>query len=350
MKIITSRPIIVAPVNVISSFPTEEPIRIFPLTSVTIDDELTGEDDYYMNADGSDTYLPFDAQTNLMTFTDETNERYFMSFDGEEFYNAKGEKIKGVFQKFGKGVVKVGKGVGKAFKKVGRFIVKGSKNVAIGVKKVSGKVKAGAKKLIHHKKKDKGGENAKGETKLQKRIREHNEKKDKRKKEIEDAKAKGLTPPPPIPNTPPPPTPEQKKAEQQEQNQNKPGGEVVGGEKDVFTEPLEKAIETTPKDKIIDVEGQKFSTEGIEPGKEVVVSTDQEGNKVVGVEYDASKVVAVTGTDGNIEYVKEKEVKPKMSTTTKVLIGVGGALVVGFILYFILRKKDTGTSNVVVVK
>jgi len=46
-----------------------------------------------------------------------------------------------------------------------------------------------------------------------------------------------------------------------------------------------------------------------------------------------------TGSDYTAPLPPPPPAKKKMTTTTKVLIGVGSALVLGGILYFVLRKK-----------
>lgn len=73
----------------------------------------TCDDKNYYKFDGADLYVGFDG----------------------EYYNAKGEKVKGFFQKIGQGFKKVGQGV--AF--VGKQIAKGTKFVVANIKKVVGK-------------------------------------------------------------------------------------------------------------------------------------------------------------------------------------------------------------------
>jgi hypothetical protein len=62
----------------------------------------------------------------------------YIGFDGE-YYNAKGEKVKGFFKNVGKGFVAVAKGVGKGVAFVGKNIAKGTKFVVANIKKVVGK-------------------------------------------------------------------------------------------------------------------------------------------------------------------------------------------------------------------
>jgi len=245
----------------------------------------------------NDDFIPFDGRTDLEELSGFDGEIIYCSADGENFYNAKGEKLKGFFKKVGGGIVKGGKAVGKALKKVGHAIVGASKKVAKGVKTAGGKVKAGAKKLIHHKKKEKTASADKDKT---------------------GSADKG------------------KPGTASTSNENKANTQA----EDVFTKPLEKATPQTPPEKVVEVNGQKYSTEGVEKGKEVVVTTNEAGQEIAGVEYAPSEVVAVTGKDGNIEYHTPEAVSgSKMTTTTKVLIGVGIALVLGTIVYFAMRNK-----------
>jgi hypothetical protein len=310
-------------------------MKVFTTYPVTINKKSINAPDYYLNADG-EQYIPFDGRTELEAFQDECGETFYCSADGEDFYNAKGEKLKGFFKKVGGGVVKVGKFIGKVAKKVGRAIAKASKTVAKGVKKAGAKVKAGAKKLIHHKKKDGKGKDAKGgrEKRRADREKEHNEKKTKRNKEIADAKAKGQTPPPPIPPLPKETAEDKVKADAKAMaDENK--------DTDLFTKVLPPAKASTPPENIVDIGGKKYDATDIPKGKEIVETIDESGNKVAGVEFKPEEVVAVTGADGNIEYHTPDAVGG-MSKGLKVALIVGGSLlvlgIVGFVIYK-SRKK-----------
>lgn len=306
-------------------------MKIFTTYPVTINKKRINAPDYYLNADG-EQYIPFDGRTELEAFQDECGETFYCSADGEDFYNAKGEKLGNVFRKIGKGVVKVGKFIGKVAKKVGRAIAQASKKVAQGVKKGVGKIRAGRKKLIHHKKRDGGkGKDAKGgrEKRRADREKEHNEKKTKRNKEIQDAKAKGQTPPPPIPPLPKE-TPEEKvKADAKAMaDENK--------DTDIFTKELPPAKASTPPENIVDIAGKKYDATDVPKGKQIVETIDENGNKIAGVEFKANEVVGVTGADGNIEYHTPDAVGG-MSKGVKIALIVGGSLlvlgVIGFVIY-----------------
>lgn len=299
---------------------------------------------------GDNLYLS--AEGNLYRYVEggyyDNNEEYF-SADGENFYNAKGEKVgkafksvgKGIgkgFKAVGKGFVKVGKFIGKVAKKVGRAVVKASKTVATGVKKTGAKIKDGAKKLVHHKtKEEKDKSKGDRDKKRADRVKEHNDKKAKREKEIADAKAKGQTPPPPLPPLPPlpPPTEEEKKAEQ-----NKTPNDTG---KDVFTKELPPATPSTPPQNVVEVAGQKFDATDIPKGKEVVETVDESGKKIAGVEFTPEEVVAVQGADGNIEYHTPENVG--MSKGMKMALIIGGSVLVLGIIGFIIYKSRTGKGK-----
>ncbi|MEI7960695.1 MAG: hypothetical protein WCI04_00005, partial [archaeon] len=307
---------------------------------------------------GDNLYLS--AEGNLYRYVEggyyDNNEEYF-SADGENFYNAKGEKVgkafksvgKGIgkgFKAIGKGFVKVGKFIGKVAKKVGRAVVKASKTVATGVKKTGAKIKDGAKKLVHHKTKeekqsdweDRNIKQGNRQVARDKRVKEHNEKKAKREKEIADAKAKGQTPPPPLPPLPPlpPPTAEEKKAEQ-----NKTPNDTG---KDVFTKELPPATPSTPPQNVVEVAGQKFDATDIPKGKEIVETVDGSGKKIAGVEFAPEEVVAVQGADGNIEYYTPESVSG-MSKGMKMALIIGGSVLVLGIIGFIIYKSRTGKGK-----
>jgi hypothetical protein len=317
-------------------------MKIFTTYPVTIDKKRINAPEYYLNADG-DEYIPFDGKTELDAFQDETGETFYCSADGENFYNAKGQKLKGIFKKVGKGVVKAGKFIGKVAKKVGRAVVKASKSVAKGVKTAGGKVKAGAKKLIHHKTKEERTQSkADRDKKRANRKKEHDEKIAKRNKEIEDAKAKGKTPPPKIEPLKVETLDKMEKEEELKFTQKEKAEENKtpdANATDVFTLTLPLANANTPKDKIVVINGKEYDASGIPDNKQIVQTIDENGNPIAGVEYDANEVVAVTGTDGNIEYHTQEAVGG-MSKGVKVALIVGGSLLVLSIVAFVIYKSQ----------
>lgn len=245
-------------------------------------------------------FIPFDGRQDLIEFTDgDFGDSYYYSADGDEYYNAKGEKVKDFFKKFKKGGDFWGKGVGKGISAVAK---------AIG--SVSRKI------LGKSKEKDKG---TKEERKADR---------DKRRTERKDSRDKRRT---------------ERKEEKELQRQQNEKGETT------YQQNLAKADANTPDDKKVKVGGETYSTEGVPKDKQVVVTTDQKtGEKSVGVEYKADEVVAVKGDDGNYSYYKDgasggtpppPPPPPKMSTTTKIAIAVGGVAVLGVIVYLIAKKK-----------
>lgn len=257
--------------------------------------------------------------SELESFIADDGHEYFYSADGEHFYNAKGEKVAGFFKKVGGGIVKGGKGiakgaaaVGRAIKKAAVAVAKASKTVVAGVKKVGGKAKKGSKKLIHHKRKTPAGLNA-------------------------GAGLAGLGL-----------SPKQAallgKGGKLSLPQAKP---TATAGSDVFSLPLKKLtpIETQSMkpEEIVTVNGQSYSTQGIEPGKDVVVVNDEEtGQEMVTVQYEPDEVVGVTGQDGNIEYVKKDDVQG-MSKALKYTLIIGGSVIVltilGYVIYKASKKK-----------
>jgi hypothetical protein len=315
-------------------------LKVFTTYPVIINKNKVSPTDYYLNADG-EQYLPFDGQTELLGFRDELGEEYFCGVDGEDFYNAKGEKLKGFFKKVGGGVVKVGQFIGKVAKKVGRTIVEASKKVVSGVKTAGGKVKAGAEKLLHHKTKaERTKSKADRDKKRADREKEHNEKIAKRNKEIADAKAKGQTPPPKIePLT----KEEELKLTQTEEKKAEENKTPDANASDVFTLTLPLANANTPKDKIVVINGKEYDASGIPDNKQIVQTIDENGNPIAGVEYDTKEVVAVTGGDGNIQYYTNEDAGG-MSKGLKIALIVGGAVVLLAVAYFVFKRKGAVTK------
>jgi len=110
---------------------------------------------YYMETVPPNDFIPFDGNTDLERYVNaDTGEELFYSANGDCYYNAKGEKVKGFFKKVGKGIVKGVKAVGRAIKKAARWVATKSKNLVKGAKK--GK-KAKGKALKHTKTAKDGG-------------------------------------------------------------------------------------------------------------------------------------------------------------------------------------------------
>ena len=233
-------------------------------------------------ANGKSTVIskgkPFGGHRNLIEFTDgNTGESIFYSADGDEYYNAKGEKIKNIFKAIGKGIAKGAKGVAKGAKwlgkniaKASRWVVKKSKNLVKGTRKAGKGAKPKGEPLQHTK------------------------------------------------------------------------TDATGGY-DKFIGALPFADATTPKDKIIEIEGQKFSGVSVPTNKPLIIATDPvTGKNSVGVEYNPNDVVAVQSADGTYDYYPTEsvqEAKGGMSNPMKIGLVVGGIAVVGAIIYLIAKKK-----------
>lgn len=295
-------------------------LKVFTTYPIIINKDIIDPNDFYLNADGEE-YLPFDGQTELLGFRDELGEEYFCGMDGEDFYNAKGEKLLGAFKSVGKGVVKAGKFIGKIATKVGRAVVEASKKVVSGVKTAGGKIKDGAKALLHHKtKEEKATSKIERDKKRADKVKEYENAKAKREKEIADAKAKGETPPPPLPTLP---------------QENKTD---AGAGNDVFTKVLPQATANTPPENITEVAGKKYDATDIPKGKGIVATIDEKGNAIAGVEFKPNEVVAVTGKNGNIEYYTPDA--QGMSKGLKVGLIVGGSILLLSLAYFIFKQKN----------
>lgn len=232
-------------------------------------------------------FIPFDGRQDLIEFSDgQSGESFYWGVDGDEYYNAKGEKLKGALAKLKKGGEFWQKGVGKGLSKV-------AKAIASVKRKILGKSKE----------KDKG---TKEERKAER---------DKRRKE--------------------------RKEEKELRRQQNEKGETT------YQQNLKKADANTSDDKKVNVNGETYSTEGIPKDKQIVVTTDEKtGEKSVGVEYKADEVVAVKGDDGNYSYYKNdasggttNDTNKEMSSTMKIGLAVGGVVVLGLIVYLIAKKK-----------
>ena len=231
-------------------------------------------------------FIPFDGKQDLIEFTDgQFGESYYWCADGDEYYNAKGEKVKDFFKKFGKGLGKGVKGIGKGIKAVGKAIINAKR-------KILGKSKEKASGTKEGRKADR----------------------DKRKAD-------------------------RKEARELKRQKKEDGSEV-------FSQPLPKADANTPADKIVDVAGQKLSAVGVPANTPIVVSTDPTtGEKVVGVDLNPKDVTAIKEDDGTYSYYPTNQVqgggdtKKGMSSTMKIGLVVGGVAVLGLIVYLIVKKK-----------
>ena len=296
--------------------------------------------------------------SKLESFIADDGYEYFCSADGEHFYNAKGEKVGGFFKKVGGGIVKGAKGVGKAAAAVGRVIkkmslavVKATKTVATGVKKIGGNRKKGATKLIHHKKKAPAGAKQAG----QKFSSKNTPAPDLSKGPLAGLKdigkgilGKGGKAPQSAPGMPAGLAGLGLSPAQAAMYGKSGKSPIVNpdGTVDVFSLPLKKLTPIETKslkpEEIVQVNGQSYSTKGIEPGKDVVIATDEEtGQEIVTVQYEPDEVVAVTGKDGNVEYVKKDDAG--MSKALKYTLIIGGSVIVlsviGYIIYKVSKKK-----------
>ncbi len=258
----------------------------------------------FLNAEG-DQFLPFDGMSSdMMTgYVDvDTNEVWYTA-DGEEFYNAEGEKVKGsgllnLFKKLGNKDDKTReKGQGWKKFKEGKFVGFFKKKIkAIGrfVKELRGKRKERSSKKEVGVADAPSGSVPKGLPLL----------------------ALGLT----MPFT-------------------ATGQQLIKEGSTSFVKPLPPATSTTAPNNVVEVDGKKYSAESIAKDQKIAVSTDPAtGSTIVGAEVPTSGVVAVKGADGKYDYYPKSEVESKSNTTKWLLIG-GGALVLGGLIYYIAKRK-----------
>ena len=203
-------------------------------------------------------------------------------------------RIGNILRGFGKAI----KWVGGEIVKAERWVVKESKVVANGVKTTEKKIASKVQKLIHHKKKATSGHGR------------------------DDMDIAGNTTAGYLPTS----------------------DSGLAKMQDVFTKPLPKisndqAAKMSPKD-VANIDGQNYDASKTN-GKPIVASTDQNGTKTVGVEHTADEVVAQKDENGNYQYYAKEDAGDSsgMSTTTKILIGVGGAAFLGVIIWLAVRKK-----------
>lgn len=343
-----------------------------------------------------DEFIPFDGQTDLDTFTGADGETYHYSFNNDEYYNAKGQKIGNFFKSIGKGIgkgaVAVGKGIGKGAKAIfkgikfigGKIVGKErSKKIAENVKnrQDARKVKRGARKLLQFEVAKQKVESKKAKTQFEKdkakaentAIVERskklalennvklNEKRIKQKEEY-DAEIKRIR------NSPLAQEEKERQlaaaglkkinddaklAEEKRLADAKAKtppivppvmGTEVGGSTPAsagtppvadFKVPLKEATaDTKPENKVV-INGKTYDNEG---NKNVEVIKDDKGQSLPVLNVPTGDVVATVGTDGNVDYYQKKDIEG-MTLTTKILIGVGAVAVLGLITFLIIKRK-----------
>ena len=343
-----------------------------------------------------DEFIPFDGQTDLDTFTGADGETYHYSFNNDEYYNAKGQKIGNFFKSIGKGIgkgaVAVGKGIGKGAKAIfkgikfigGKIVGKErSKKIAENVKnrQDARKVKRGARKLLQFEVAKQKVESKKAKTQFEKdkakaentAIVERskklalennvklNEKRIKQKEEY-DAEIKRIR------NSPLAQEEKERQlaaaglkkinddaklAEEKRLADAKAKtppivppvmGTEVGGSTPAsagtppvadFKVPLKEATaDTKPENKVV-INGKTYDNEG---NKNVEVIKDDKGQSLPVLNVPVGDVVATVGTDGNVDYYQKKDIEG-MTLTTKILIGVGAVAVLGLITFLIIKRK-----------
>lgn len=221
-------------------------------------------------------FIPFDGRQDLIEFTDgDFGNSYYWSADGDEYYNAKGEKIKDALQKIGKGFRKGVVGIGRGIKKVAKAIVKAERWVVTK-----------SKNLVKGSKKGKKGSKVKGTELTQQKTKDGNT--------VLTEKLKPAT-------------------------ATTPAEQIVTVEGQKFS-----AIDV-PKDKPIVV-----STDPTTGAKMVGVEYKPE---------ETTAVEGADGNLSYYPTNRVDETKSGMSSTMKIGLAVSGVAVLGLIVYLIAKKK-----------
>lgn len=227
------------------------------------------------------------------------NDRNFVKEFGidldDDYSNAKGENLMKVVSGIGKGVVKGGKVIGKGVKVIGKGVVKGGKVIGKGVKGAFKVIGKGVKSLFHKRA-------PRTKTKVA-------------GTKSRDTAPRGSTP--------------------LEHHKDDKGNDVFTKKLPTITPDVAK---TMPENTVSQVAPNVFvEAKHIDQDKPVSVITDPiTKEQIIGQEEDKSKVVAVRGADGNIDYHAESA---GMSKGLKIGLIVGGVVLLGVILIVALKSS-----------
>jgi hypothetical protein len=105
-----------------------------------------------------------------------------------------------------------------------------------------------------------------------------------------------------------------------------------------FPEVTQEQAAKLPPEKVIKDGDKLYDASKAEQNKEVAKVQDQNGNTIIGTQHSPDEVVGTKDENGNYVYYPKEE-DTAMSTTTKVLIGVGAAAVLATLIYLAARKK-----------
>jgi hypothetical protein len=288
-------------------------------------------------------FIPFDGETELETFLGADGEIYHYSFNNDEYYNAKGQKVKDAF-------TAIGKGIGKVFGKDG-FI---RKNLRILKDKIVGRIKA----IPQNVKDRRTARQAKRQLRKDARKLVQTEKNAfKKDKEIENFSKKqaeimakqqaqqtnpnqgGGVAAPPLSNPTggaagSPPLGTQQPQQQQQQQQQQPIQDNSN-----FKLPLKVADANTPEENKIVYKGVTYNDEGFHDAVEFLQGANG-GKGMFVLNVPPKEVVAITAEDGKVDYYQKKDFEGEgMTLTTKILIGVGAVVALGLITFLIIKRK-----------
>lgn len=262
-----------------------------------------------------DEFIPFDGETELASFMGADGETYHYSFNNDEYYNAKGAKIKKFFSKegfFGKeGKLRKGLKELKGKIKTRRATIASN----IQARRDARKVKKGAKKLL---------EIEKSNAKLRGDVAKINP--------IEEKDDISLNAPQPSPKEDKKLLEETPLKEETTKEQQQP----ISVSK--FYYILREATAKTPPENILIYQKKQYDDEGYHDNVEFI--DDGKGGKMFVLNVQPKNVVAVTAEDGKIDYYQKNDVEGEgMTLTIKILIGVGAVVALGLITFLIVKRK-----------
>jgi hypothetical protein len=252
-------------------------------------------------------FIPFDGETELETFLGADGEIYHYSFNNDEYYNAKGQKIATAFGKvFGKdGFIR------RNLRLLKGKIKERKKTIASNVKerRDAREVKRGAKKLLAI---EKSNAKLRGDAPKITPIEQNDD----------------------IPLNAPIKVPTTKIPKTAKQNELK----IDAIEEITTIQNLPKKTENTPAENIISYKNEDFDDEGRHD--DIQLLDDGTGKKRFVHVIPTKDVVAVTAEDGKIDYYKKNDVEGEgMTLTIKILIGVGAVVALGLITFLIVKRK-----------
>jgi hypothetical protein len=300
-------------------------------------------------------FIPFDGETELETFLGADGEIYHYSFNNDEYYNAKGQKVKDAF-------TAIKTGIGKVFGKDG-FI---RRNLKILKDKIVGRIRDIPKNVKERRTARQANRQIRKDARKLVQTEKSNEKlrgKADRMTKMDEGGNPKLNTPNPKPKggagataqtnpnqgggvaAPPlskptggaagsPPLGTQQPQQQQQQQQQQPIQDNSN-----FKLPLKVADANTPEENKIVYKGVTYNDEGFHDAVEFLQGANG-GKGMFVLNVPPKEVVAITAEDGKVDYYQKKDLEGEgMTLTTKILIGVGAVVALGLITFLIIKRK-----------